>query len=69
MKSSFFAHSLPPADGEIVGMEFDSDDKDGNCNLDYGSHYELVDESRDTKFLHLAVIVMICQIETQMCTL
>ena len=69
MKSSSFAHSPLPVDEEIVDMEFDSDDKDDNCNLDYDSRSERVAWSRDTMFLHLAVVVMICQKERQMCKL
>ncbi len=62
-------HSLPLANGETVGMEFDSDDKDDNCNLDCDIRSERVAWSMDTTLLHFVVVIMICQIETQMCKL
>ena len=62
-------HNLPLVNEETVGMEFDSDDKDDNCNLDCDIHSEQVAWNMDTTLLHLMVVIMICQIEIQMCKL
>jgi len=67
VRSSFFVHSLLLEDGGTVDRVYDSDDKDGNCSLDYDSHSEQVASSRDTTFLLVAI--MICRIETRMCKL
>jgi hypothetical protein len=62
MKSSFFVHNLPPEDVEKVDGAFDSGDMDGNCNLDFGSHFEQVAWSRDTKILRGVIMIFQTQI-------